>query len=168
MAHKKNLQIALNPSPFDVKLLELPLEYVTWWICNEIEGQELSGKSNPTDILDELYTRYPHSNIVLTLGSEGCLFKNSELTLFQPAHKVKAIDTTAAGDTFTGYFLGMVAAGNEILEALQIATKASAIAVTRESALSIMMFAISSSISFLIRLRRSLAPLEPPCAFFAR
>lgn len=134
VAHKKGLQIALNPSPFDTKLLDLPLEYVTWWICNEIEGQELSGKSEPSDILDELYARYPHSNIVLTLGSEGCLFKNSELSLFQPAHKVKAIDTTAAGDTFTGYFLGMVAAGNGIAEALQVAAKASAIAVTREGA----------------------------------
>ncbi len=134
VAHRKGLQIALNPSPFDSKLMDLPLEYVTWWICNEIEGHELTGKSEPSEILDDLHNRYPHSNILLTLGSEGCLFKNSSVSFYQPAQKVKAVDTTAAGDTFTGYFLSMVAAGKEIPEALQIATKASAIAVTREGA----------------------------------
>ena len=41
IAHKKGMQIAFNPSPFEGKLLELPLEYVDWWFLNEIEGSEL-------------------------------------------------------------------------------------------------------------------------------
>lgn len=136
IAHRKELQIAFNPSPFVEKLKELPLEYVSWWICNELEGQEFSGKSEPQEILDTMFELYPNSNIVLTLGSEGCLFKNATTQLFQPAQKVKAVDTTAAGDTFTGFFLSMIANGKEPAEALQIATNASAIAVTREGAAS--------------------------------
>lgn len=134
IAHQKGMQIALNPSPFDDALLNLPLNYVSWWICNEIEGKELTGKTNPTDILEELYTRYPHSNILLTLGEDGCVFKNASTTIHQPACKTTAVDTTAAGDTFTGYILAMVAAGKEVAEALQIATKASSIAVSRKGA----------------------------------
>lgn len=141
IAHAKKLHIAFNPSPFDKKLLNLPLSYVNWWICNEIEGSELTGKSDPADILSALSLMFPESNILLTLGKEGCIFKNATLSLRQSAYNVKAIDTTAAGDTFTGYFLAMIAAGKPINEALQIASYASSIAVSREGA--------SSSIPYL-------------------
>lgn len=134
IAHKKGLQIALNPSPFDGSLLELPLAYVSWWICNEIEGEALTGKTDPDAIIEELYARYPHSNILLTLGEKGCIFKNRDILLRQPARHVKAVDTTAAGDTFTGYVLAMVAAEKTIAEALQIATVASSIAVSKPGA----------------------------------
>lgn len=134
IAHKKRMQIALNPSPFDDSLLELPLEYVSWWICNEIEGEALTGKTNPNDIIQELYACFPHSNILLTLGEKGCIFKNTAVTLKQPACHTKAVDTTAAGDTFTGYVLAMVASGKNIAEALQIATIASSIAVSKPGA----------------------------------
>lgn len=134
IAHQKGMQIALNPSPFDDTLLTLPLDYVSWWICNEIEGKELTGKTNPTEILEELFTRYPHSNILLTLGEDGCIFKNATTTIHQPACKTKVVDTTAAGDTFTGYVLAMVSAGKEVAEALQTATIASSIAVSRKGA----------------------------------
>ena len=141
IAHKKGLQIALNPSPFEDSLLKLPLEYVDWWICNEIEGQALTGETDPNAIIQELYARYPHSNILLTLGEKGCIFKNADLSLQQPACHTKAVDTTAAGDTFTGYVLAMAASGKDIAEALRIATIASSIAVSRPGA--------SSSIPFL-------------------
>ena len=134
IAHKKGMQIALNPSPFDASLLDLPLGYVNWWICNEIEGEALTGKTTPDAIIQELYARYPQSNILLTLGEKGCIFKNSAISLRQPARHVKAVDTTAAGDTFTGYVLAMIASGKNIAEALQVATAASSIAVSKPGA----------------------------------
>ena len=86
------------------------------------------------DIVDTLLKRYPKSNILLTLGQDGSLFKNASKTIRQPAYKTNAVDTTAAGDTFTGYFLAMVSAGKDIEQALQIASLASSIAVSREGA----------------------------------
>lgn len=141
IAHEKEMQIAFNPSPFDKGILDLPLSYVKWWICNEIEGNELSGKRDALDIVDSLLQKFPESNILLTLGKEGCIFKNASLFVSHPSYKVKAVDTTAAGDTFTGYFLAMIARGGEVDKALQIASFAAALAVSREGA--------SSSIPFL-------------------
>ena len=54
--------------------------------------------------------------------------------VFQPIFKVKAVDTTAAGDTFTGYFLAGLADGLPMEEVLRMSAKASSIAVTREGA----------------------------------
>lgn len=141
IAHAKEMQIAFNPSPFDKGILDLPLSYVKWWICNEIEGNELSGKRNAEDIVESLLQKFPESNILLTLGIDGCIFRNNSLLLRQPSYKVKAVDTTAAGDTFTGYFFAMIAKGEEIGTALQIASLAASIAVSREGA--------SNSIPFL-------------------
>lgn len=131
VAHRKKMQIALNPSPFDKKLLTLPLSQVTWWIFNEIEGRELTGKSVPAEIVSAMYEKFPDSNILLTLGDKGCLFKNAFLDLFQPAYRTTAIDTTAAGDTFTGYFLAMVAESKSLSDALKIASYAASLAVSR-------------------------------------
>ena len=134
IAHKRGMQVALNPSPFDDSLMNLPLEYINWWICNEIEGEALTGKTDPDAIVQALYARYPHSNILLTLGEKGCLFKNAAISLRQPTFHTNAVDTTAAGDTFTGYVLAMVASGKDIAEALRIATLASSIAVSKPGA----------------------------------
>ncbi|MBQ8232299.1 MAG: ribokinase [Lachnospiraceae bacterium] len=134
IAHAKGMQIAFNPSPFDKSLLDLPLSYVDWWLCNEIEGNELTGKEDPMDIVTDLCQRFPESNVLLTLGKEGSLFKNASKLIRQPAYKTNAVDTTAAGDTFTGYFLAMAASGKDIEQALQIASLASSIAVSREGA----------------------------------
>ena len=134
IAHGKKMQIALNPSPFAQNLLELPLEYVTYWILNETEGKGFTGKENFADILDALYANYPDSNVILTAGKDGAYFRNAREQLFVPAKTVKAVDTTAAGDTFTGYFLAMIAKGSSVENAMQTATKAAAITVSRKGA----------------------------------
>ena len=71
---------------------------------------------------------------MLTLGKDGAIYADSRQRHFQPAFSVKAVDTTAAGDTFTGYFLAGLAEGMEIPEILKMSAKASAIAVSREGA----------------------------------
>lgn len=134
LAHQKGMQIAWNPSPFEASLLELPLEYVTWWIVNETEGSALTGLEAPEEILDAMYSRFPHSNIILTVGKNGSYFRNAAQQLYIPAVTVAAVDTTAAGDTFTGFFLAMIAKGSDVRTALETATRAASISVSRKGA----------------------------------
>lgn len=134
VARQKDISIAFNPSPYNSKLTKLPLSQVKWWIFNEIEGQDLTGESDPDRILSAMYEMYPQSNLLLTLGDKGCRFKNASLNVFCPAYPTKAIDTTAAGDTFTGYFLSMIGENISIPDALRIAARAASIAVSRTGA----------------------------------
>lgn len=134
VAAEKQLQIAFNPSPFTEDLLKLPLHQVKWWLCNEIEGGQLTGKSDPEEILTAMQKNFLGSSIVLTLGKDGCMFTDGKQILRQPIFPVKAVDTTAAGDTFTGFFLASVAEGKSVADALRIASRASSIAVSRMGA----------------------------------
>lgn len=134
VATEKGLKIAFNPSPFDEKLLDLPLHHVKWWLCNEIEGEALFGSSDPETIAANFQKRYPHGNLVLTLGDRGSLLANADGVIYQAAIPVNVVDTTAAGDTFTGFFLQAVISGSTPLKALEIATKAASIAVSRKGA----------------------------------
>ena len=86
------------------------------------------------EIADALLEKYPDSNIILTLGGDGCIFKSAEQTLRQGIFKVEPADTTAAGDTFTGYFLARIGAGETVAQALKLASAASAIVVSRVGA----------------------------------
>ena len=134
VAHEKQMQIAFNPSPYDESIKALPLSYVKWWFCNEIEGAALFGSGEAGEIADAFVKQFPHSNLILTLGKEGSMFVNADRRIRQPIYKVSAVDTTAAGDTFTGYFLSAVKAGKDIAFALDVAAKASAITVSRQGA----------------------------------
>ena len=73
------------------------------------------------------------SNLIVTLGSKGSLHLNREVCEFHSAYKVKAIDTTAAGDSFIGGLVRELK-DNNVGEAIEFATKVSAIAVTRKGA----------------------------------
>ncbi len=130
----KGIRIAFNPSPIDGKISQLPLEKVEFFLLNEIEGAALGGGNRPEEILEGLKKRYPKAKIVLTLGKEGALYFDGEKTFFQPIFPVKTMDTTAAGDTFTGYFLEAVSRGLPGDVCLKRAAAASAIAVSRKGA----------------------------------
>lgn len=134
VAHEKGMDIAFNPSPFDASILKLPLEYVKWWFCNEIEGAALFGEGTPREMADSFARKYPSARLILTLGAEGSIYKSGDEYLEQSIYPVKAVDTTAAGDTFTGYFLNAVAKGDTPAEALDIASKASSVTVSRPGA----------------------------------
>ena len=134
-AAEKGMQVVLNPSPIADNLKELPLAKISWFILNEIEGAELSGETEPDKILDKLTALYPHAKIVLTLGGDGSVYADAEKRVHQSVFKVQAVDTTAAGDTFTGFFFAAMAEGNVSVEdALKRASKASSISVTRPGA----------------------------------
>ena len=134
LAAQRGMQVVLNPSPIADNLKALPLEKVSWFIVNEIEGAELSGETDPDRILDKLTTLYPHAQIVLTLGGDGSVYAGHGERVAQSVFPVRAVDTTAAGDTFTGFFFAAVADGVPVAEALRRASKASSISVTRPGA----------------------------------
>lgn len=134
LAAIKKMEVALNPSPFDASLSDLPLSMVKWWFCNEIEAKALFGSDDPSTIAQTFCSTYPDSCLILTLGEQGSMYINCDETITQPIFKVKTVDTTAAGDTFTGYFLSSIIAGYTCKEAMCRAAKASAIAVSREGA----------------------------------
>ena len=133
-AHEKGLRIAFNAAPYGAEVLSYPLETVTWLIVNEVEGAGISGKTDFDDIADTLVNRYPGMNIMLTMGKSGCLYKSADETVRLGACHVDAVDTTAAGDTFIGYFVRGILQGLPMRDTLRQATVASAIAVTRPGA----------------------------------
>lgn len=133
-AYERGMVIVLNPSPFDSKLEACDMKKVTYFLVNEVEAEQMTGESSPEKQPEKLLEMYPQGKFVLTMGSRGSLYKDSTQEYHQGIYKVKAVDTTAAGDTFTGFFLASVLEGKEIPEALDTAARASAIAVSRAGA----------------------------------
>lgn len=133
-AHAKGMHIILNPSPMSPELLTWPLELVEWFILNEIEGADITGKTQPEEMLDELLRRYPACHVVLTLGERGSVYADATQRMDQSIVSAHTVDTTAAGDTFTGYFIHALLQGEAIQQALKTAACASAITVSRPGA----------------------------------
>jgi ribokinase len=115
-------------------VLDYPLHEVDCFIFNEVEGRELTGKTGQDDILSAMMERSPGASVVLTLKDKGVIYTDTERKLTVPALTVKAVDTTAAGDTFIGYLLAGIVAGEDIEIALETACRAAAICVTRPGA----------------------------------
>lgn len=128
-AAARGLQVALNAAPMDKGVLNYPLERLDWLIVNEVEGRQLSGCDNDAEILPALTMRYPHCGILLTLGKNGAICAQHGQQYCIGSYAVNVVDTTAAGDTFTGYFLHGVLSGKKLPEALHLATAASALCV---------------------------------------
>jgi ribokinase len=133
-ASRIGLAIVLNPAPMHRDVLAYPLDLVACFIVNEIEGAELTGAKAPDKILAAMQRRFPSAMTVLTLGADGAVCTHGGATVRVPAVRVKAVDTTAAGDTFIGYFLAGLMSGAETKAALEIACQAAAICVTRPGA----------------------------------
>ena len=85
-------------------------------------------------VLNLLHEKYPQTCLLLTAGSEGSYYLDAEQRLFVPCEKVQAVDTTAAGDTYSGYFLAGLCSGSSAEDAMRLATKAAGIAVQRKGA----------------------------------
>ena len=134
-AARRGLAIVLNPSPMDEKIAGYPLEYVDYFLLNEIEAGDICGtQGEGEELLEKLGEKFPKAKIVLTLGGDGSMYRDGSLVLKQPIYRVPVVDTTAAGDTFTGFFIGGLMLGEEPKEALDHAAKAAAIAVSRPGA----------------------------------
>ena len=140
-AHEKGMVIVLNPAPMNENIQRLELSYVDYFILNEIEAAQLTAKSSDItrqpdeeELVNALRKEFPSAKTVLTLGAAGSVYIDEKETIRQGIYEVKPVDTTAAGDTFTGYFLAGMTEGKPVKEALDMAAKASSITVTRPGA----------------------------------
>ena len=137
LSHEKGCRVVFNASPIQKNPEELPLELVDIFMVNELEAAALAGTSAEgdfRDILKALQKKYPKAAIVMTLGKEGVLYGYKEEFYSHPIFKVNAVDTTAAGDTFCGYFLAALCAEKSVEMALREASAASAMAVSAKGA----------------------------------
>ena len=130
-ARELGLKVAFNASPITAQIFEYPLELVDYFIINEIEGQAIAGceETGHKAILAALAARFPKAVIVMTLGKDGVLYHSGEEEASHGVYASTVVDTTAAGDTFCGYFLASVARGLPAAEALRMASLASALAI---------------------------------------
>ena len=104
--YEKEMKIFFNAAPYDESIQNYPIEQV-------------------------LKQKYPHTNILFTMGKDGSRVLTNNEDVKVEAMKVNAIDTTGAGDTYIGYFVKGILEGFSLVESANLATKASAIAVTR-------------------------------------
>lgn len=135
-AANQGMRIFFNPSPVDDDMTSLPLETVDTFILNEVEGAALTGVSadEPVDMLDALTEASPNAHFVLTLGSKGAMYADENDRFRIDAIPVEVVDTTGAGDTFLGYYIAGLLEGKTPEDAVILANRAAAIAVTRPGA----------------------------------
>jgi ribokinase len=137
-ARSRGLKVCLNPSPYNEKAERLPLDLADLLFVNEIEGAALAalGSGAPApEILEALAARFPESEIVLTVGREGAWYGYGKTREKGNIVDLPVVDTTGAGDTFTGYYIAARAEDYSVREALGFACKAASIAVSRKGAM---------------------------------
>lgn len=130
LATQKGMRVALNLSPVDDALLACDFSAVRWFILNEVEGNTMTGRTEPEEILAEMRRRWPAAATVLTLGKRGVLYADAQGVQRCPAYDTPVVDTTGAGDTFTGYFLAEVARGSSVSWAMRLASIAAALCIS--------------------------------------
>lgn len=131
-AQKKGMIVVFNPAPITKEIKDINLAHVNYLIVNETEAFSLTGEEDVEKAARILKNLYKNTFIVVTLGSKGLIYIEKNEVIKIEANKVKVVDTTAAGDTFIGYFVAMVIKGFNGHDSLKLANKASAIKVTRK------------------------------------
>lgn len=139
-AHNMGKTVVLNPAPapdFGVIKEDVYrcIDYIT---PNETELEKLTGL--PTDDMEKIrlagerLLSFGVKNVLVTLGDKGAMLINQEGAKHYGAVPTKAVDTTAAGDTFNGAFIVALSEGKTVDEAVLFANTASSIAVSRKGA----------------------------------
>ena len=100
--YEKEMKIFFNAAPYDESIQNYPIEKVTWLVVNETESAALSGEENYEKMLQVLKQKYPHTNILFTMGKDGSRAYYKDMRVEKAGYQVKAIETTGAGDTFCG------------------------------------------------------------------
>ena len=130
MAHAKGMCIVLNPSPFNDTISGIDLNMISYLILNEVEAKGFTGYDDPEQSLVYFKNNYPCLKVMLTLGDKGCIYQDNNSECSHPVFEVNVVDTTAAGDTFTGYFIAGVSRGQSYENAIKFASAAAAISVS--------------------------------------
>lgn len=136
-AFEKGVKVVLNPAPARSLPKEL-LRYLFMITPNRIEAEMLTGIKIVNDADAERVAKEISAmgvqNIIVTLGSKGCLVREGDTSYCVDAFKVEPVDTTAAGDTFNGALCVGLAEGMNLRQSAGMASKASSVAVTRMGA----------------------------------
>ena len=133
IAHEAGVYVILNPAP----ACHLPEElfgYISLITPNQTESALLSGVGDNLDAAVEKLMQLGVKDVVVTLGSKGSLVISEGTRTLVPSLKVKAVDTTAAGDTFCGALCVALSEGCSLVDAARFATKASALTVQKMGA----------------------------------
>lgn len=122
-----------NPAPYRPISDDL-YQYVDYFVVNEVELMRYSNVEGIEEGIKVLLSKGV-KNLIVTLGKDGSMYINKDTTFKVDAYKVKAVDTVAAGDTYIGYFTAALASGRTIQESMTIASKASALTVTKQGSI---------------------------------
>ncbi|HNR66732.1 MAG TPA: ribokinase [bacterium] len=133
-AAENGQKVSFNPAPMTEAVKAYPLDKLDCLILNAVEAAALTGETEHETAMQSLHRALPKTCIVLTLGKAGAWLVDGDQEIRQPAFAVQAVDTTAAGDTFIGFFLAERERGGQLHEALKIASRAASICVTRRGA----------------------------------
>lgn len=132
-AHDNKMLVIVNPAPYK-KISDDYFKYIDYLVPNEHESELLTGISD-IEMSSKTLLKLGIKNIITTLGSKGSVLMNNEGKVEIAPHKVEAIDTTAAGDSYLGALVTKLAEGKDIIEAMEFASLASSITVTRKGAI---------------------------------
>ncbi len=141
---RKGLRVCFNPAPASSGILEyLPPHQASVLFVNQSEAALLIGvdeeKATLEQMVEDLRSRLPETELVITLGSAGAVFVPGEgqadPVVIEPVPVDRVVDSTGAGDTFIGYFVAALSRGDSTPEALEIAATAAALSVTRAGAM---------------------------------
>ena len=126
MARDLGLRVVYAAAPFDADAVRAVMDDLDLLILNEVEAAQLSAATG-SDIED-----LPVPEVVVTMGAQGCRwFKKGEAPKDFAAHPAEPVDTTGAGDTFTGYLIAGLDRGAPMAQAIDLAMRAGALMVTR-------------------------------------
>jgi len=134
VAFEKGMKIVLNPSPINDTLSQIDFNKLSYIVLNEVEAKHFSGSDQPQKSLEYFGKNYPALRVMLTLGKNGCIYFEDGKSIAHPIFETAVVDSTAAGDTFLGYFVAGISKNHDIPAVLKYASAAAAIAVSREGA----------------------------------
>ncbi|MEP1767272.1 MAG: ribokinase [Sulfitobacter sp.] len=124
-AKSLGLRVAYAAAPFDATAVERILGQIDLLVLNEIEATQLE------EAMGVAIEALGIPDVVVTLGANGCKWVSNKVEIHFEAYPAEAIDTTGAGDTFTGYLVASLDRGMEIEQAIDLALKAGSLMVTR-------------------------------------
>jgi ribokinase len=138
LAAERGMHIVLNPSPYNAALNQVDFSALDWLLVNEIEAEQITGDKDPERIWNKLHGQYGRLSLLITLGKQGSIAFHVDgstvETHREKAVSVRAVDTTAAGDTYTGYFIAGLVEGMPLHMCMNLASQAAAVSVTRPGA----------------------------------
>lgn len=125
LADAHDIKVTYDPAPF-IEIDKAYLEKVDYLLPNETEAKEMFGDQD----VDALLGQYP-AQLLITMGGDGIRYHDGEVAVHVPAIKGEVVDTTGAGDTFSGAFTVALSKGNSLADAIQFASIAGSLSVQK-------------------------------------